>query len=317
MPDRRNGGMRFDVNVEVETDDETGRFAIKVRPNEERHRWEDSDGGRVLYDKLDDVYFTEGAIHEAFQKVAEHVLEKNYKMHPPLISSAQEYWESRVTVIRESFRSPHTDRTLVDKSEDFLEELSEDELNFVILSLDLVGSTKLANSLPAKSYSAATRALLHELSEIVPMFRGYVLKYTGDGLIAYFPEPTFITMHDLAIDCALTMRGTVRHALNKVLKEQGLPELDVRIGLDSGQVAIEVIGSAAAKRHRDLIGAVVSLAAKVQSIGEPGDILYGETVERHLHTNWRRHSEEIALPPEWPYSGPDGERYHVYRTKLP
>ena len=31
------------------------------------------------------------------------------------------------------------------------------------------------------------------MSEIIPKFHGHVLKYTGDGLIGYFPEPSFIT----------------------------------------------------------------------------------------------------------------------------
>ena len=61
-----------------------------------------------------------------------------------------------------------------------------------------------------------------ELSELVPKFWGYVLKYTGDGLIAYFPEPSFITMNDAALYCALTMRKIVYQALNTALQHRSL-----------------------------------------------------------------------------------------------
>jgi class 3 adenylate cyclase len=123
-------------------------------------------------------------------------------------------------------------------------------------------------------------------------------------------------MHDLGLDCALTIRGTPKHAANQVLREFGLPEIQLRIAMDSGQAAIAVVGSSVPKQHRDLLGIAVSLAAKIQVMGLPGDILYGETVERNLHTNSRRHSCAIDLPPSWQYVAPDGSLYPVYRCTL-
>jgi class 3 adenylate cyclase len=314
MPDRRKSGLRFDFNVEVvETDDNTGRVTVRLTPDEDRYRWVRREDGKYLYDTLDDLYFPADLVHEAFAQFFSH----KPLLQPALIDNAQDYWLARIPVIRESLRERRVPYDFVDKSEGFLDDLSADELNFVVLSVDVVGSTKLASELRASDYTILIRTALFEMSEVIPKFRGYVLKYTGDGLIAYFPEPTFITMHDLAIDCALTMRGTIHHAVNKVLPEYGLPRLELRIGMDSGQTAITVVGSTASKQHRDLIGVVVSLAVKIQSMGLPGEILYGETVERHLHTNWRRHSVPVDLPLSWKYSGPDEKPYRVYKCTLP
>jgi class 3 adenylate cyclase len=39
-----------------------------------------------------------------------------------------------------------------------------------------------------------------EMSAIVSNYRGYVLKYLGDGLIAYFPIFDYVPMDDAAVD---------------------------------------------------------------------------------------------------------------------
>lgn len=138
----------------------------------------------------------------------------------------------------------------------------------------------------------------------------------GDGLIAYFPEPSFITMNDLAIDCALTMRGCVYRAINPVLLNHGLPKLDVRIGLDAGEAFIVTMGNPKDKQHKDIIGAVVSLATKIQSLAQKGGINLGEVVHRHLHVAWRQVCEAISVPSDWPYEKKPGEPYIVYRVTM-
>lgn len=154
------------------------------------------------------------------------------------------------------------------------------------------------------------------MSEIVPHFHGHVLKYTGDGLIAYFLEPSFITRNDLAIDCALTLRGLVYRVLNPVLEEWGFPTIGVRIGLDAGEACVETIGSPATKQHKDIIGSVVSLAAKIQAQAEPGGIFLGDAVERSLHMAWRQISEPVQLGEEWGYRDSEGKVYQVHRVRF-
>jgi class 3 adenylate cyclase len=156
--------------------------------------------------------------------------------------------------------------------------------------------------------------MLYELSNIIPLFRGHVLKYTGDGLIAYFPEPGFTTKNDLAIDCALTLRRLVYFALNPLLREIQYPNIDVRIGLDSGQAYVLTIGSPATKQHMDIIGSVVSIAAKIQSVANPGGVFLGQATLQSLHTQWRVRCAEWPLPDNWPYKTLDGEMYRIHRV---
>jgi class 3 adenylate cyclase len=54
-------------------------------------------------------------------------------------------------------------------------------------------------------------------------------------------------------------------AVNPELEQAGLPTIDVRLGLDGGEAAIEILGAARRKRHADIIGDVVSLACRIES----------------------------------------------------
>lgn len=118
------------------------------------------------------------------------------------------------------------------------------------------------------------------------------------AVLAYFAAPGFITMNDLAIDCALTPRRLVYDGLNPILRERGREELHMRIGMDSGTVAVLPVGSPSTKQQRDLLGEVVSLACKIQGLAARGGIALGDVTLRNLHHQWRGICTELPLPEE-------------------
>ena len=315
MDKRDKDVFRFDFEEEiVSVDKDTGEYRVAVRPNHERYEWREKDGKRELFDKFDKLVFPEALIYQMLEEALKSVPNSP---EPQLINSAIEYYELRSPIVRQFLKIKSIPTEISDKSEAFLESLQADKLNFVIVSIDIVGSTQLAISLNAKEYSFAISIILHEISHLIPKFHGHVLKYTGDGLIAYFSEPSFITKNDLALDCALTIRGLIMNVINPEFKIQLYPEINVRIGIDSGEACIEVIGSAETKQHKDIIGAVVSLAAKIQNIAEPGKIYIGETVERNLHTMWRKNCRNVDITAKlWKYKHADGEFYKIFDVDI-
>lgn len=305
--------FRMDFVLEVISVGEDKRtITFRLIPNPRRYEWKEMDGKRYLYDKLDELLFPEKVFFDLEKQMAGQPI----YFQPQKIDNAEQYIKSRIPLIQVRLRGDEKPATLEDKSEAFLESLADDELGFVIMSVDIVGSTKLSTELEPKKYARLISTTLYEMSEIIPKFHGHVLKYTGDGLIAYFPEPSFITKNDLAIDCALTIRRLVYNGLNPVFKDEGYPGIDIRIGLDSGEAYVITIGSPKTKQHKDIIGAVVSLAAKIQSLGDPGDILLGDVTERNLHTMWREICEEIKLREDWMYKGENGKPYKVHKIKF-
>ena len=306
--------VRMDFVQEIISVDEEGRtVTFRLKPDPRRYEWKVIDGEECLYDRFDKILFPKEAFFESMKQMAGMPIYHQ----PQEIGDAEKYVQSRQANIARMLDGTVETPTFADKSEEFLESLSLDKSEFVIASVDIVGSTKLATTVEPGKYARLISTVLYELSEVVPKFRGHVLKYTGDGLVAYFPAPSFITMHDLAIDCALTIRRLVHKGLNPVLERRGFPVLDVRIGLDSGEAHVVTMGSAGTKQHKDIIGSVVSMAAKIQGLAKPGEIYMGETTERNLYTLWRQFCEPVALGSDWPYKKPDGDVYAVRRITIP
>lgn len=285
---------------------------VALEPDPRRYEWREREGKRYLYDKFDDVYFPE----QAYFEMSKQIIGKPIYFQPQKIDDAETYIKSRGPLIESMLDGFEHPPSFEDKSEKFLHSLSVDKLAFVIISLDIVGSTKLATATDQETYARLISTVLYELSEVIPKFHGHVLKYTGDGLIAYFPEPSFITKNDLAIDCALTLRGLVYKTLNPILEKRRFTAIGIRIGLDAGEAYVKTIGSPETKQHKDIIGALVSLTAKIQARAKPGEIYLGETVERNLHTMWRQICEPVDLGKDWDYKDLDGNVYKIHRVKL-
>ena len=310
--DRRENSYRFDLVREVvDVDRDNQKVTYHVKPDPRRYKWITRDDGEYLFDTLDRALFPKALVFEMIREA----LSKPTTEKPQAVGNTFEFLESRKPIVETFIANQKVPFDSVDKSEDFLESLSSDKLNFVILSIDLVGSTSLATTVDKNQYATTIALFAHEMAYIVSRFHGHVLKFTGDGLLAYFPEPSFIAMNDLAIDCALTMRSCVYQVINPAFKQHDMPPLDVRIGLDAGEAAIIDIGHPEAKQHKDIIGIVLNLATEIQSCARPGDVCFGEVVHRHLHGFWREQCELAPTPPDWKHEIRSGAPYTLYRVK--
>jgi class 3 adenylate cyclase len=301
---------RFDVLTQIVTNEETGKDQILMMPDPRRYEWRKVGEEDRLYDKLDNVYFAP----EVLQQFTDQIAQVPVTVEDPKIGDEERYMQDRQAPIASMLDGEPTEGEFSNKSQEFLEALAGDQLGFVILSVDIVGSTKLATSSGADAFlHLIVPTFLFELGRIVPLFNGHVLTFAGDGLIAYFPEPGLIFKNDLAIGCALAMKRLVYGVLNDELRKRALPPLEVRFGIDAGDAYVEVIGSPESRRQADIIGGVVSLATKIQSRAEPGGIMIGDVAVRHLHTTWRQLCEEVEPPPDWDYVNGDGDPYRFHR----
>jgi hypothetical protein len=143
MADKLHFRMDFEVEI-VSLDEESRTFTAIVRPDPRRYEWKEVDGKRYLYDKLDNSYFPEEVFREGFA-----LLEgKPMYFQPPKINDAEAYIKSRGPCIARMLEGCEPPPTFEDKSETFLQNLAVDKLAFVIISLDIVGSTRLAIHYP-------------------------------------------------------------------------------------------------------------------------------------------------------------------------
>jgi len=74
------------------------------------------------------------------------------------------------------------------RGQDFLRKHVSSKISLVIMFVDLVGSTKMSMTLPGDKLVTIIRAFSHEMSSVVESYDGFVLKYVGDAVIAFFPS---------------------------------------------------------------------------------------------------------------------------------
>ena len=141
-----------------------------------------------------------------------------------------------------------------------------------VMFCDLVGSTSMAATLDAEDWRTLVNSYLDEASAAVNGLGGHVLKKLGDGLMALFGYPQAQENDaERAVRAALSIQRALVE-INARNASKGAPELQARIGLDSGPVVVDATG--------EVFGDAPNIAARVQGAADPGSILITATVQR-------------------------------------
>jgi class 3 adenylate cyclase/nitrogen regulatory protein PII len=196
----------------------------------------------------------------------------------------------------------------------FLSFWPEQEINTAVLYADIVGSTKIATSLKSEELSGLIKVFSEEVSLTISKHAGFVLKYAGDAVIAYFPElKEFGNMAENAVRCARSINMLVKHSINPMFSSFGLPSIAIRIGIDVGKNRIIVLGS-----EPDLIGHSINIASKILPLAQPNQMTIGEEVYKMLSPELA--SQFIKINPDdkrWNYNHPATEKLYPIYFSIP
>jgi len=175
-----------------------------------------------------------------------------------------------------------------------------------ILYVDLVGSTAMTAVLSPDQFSHLVRIFCQEMSIMISKSGGYVLKYAGDAVIGYFPkDPDIRTACENAIRCAFHLKRVVEGSLNVILADNNYPKLRTRIAADVGENQILVLGS-----DPDLLGQVISRAAKIMSKAKPNQVVIGDNLFKKIRSDLK----SLFLEIEKYGLAETGEIYPIYRS---
>ncbi len=227
-----------------------------------------------------------------------------------------------------------------------LEKFIDSKIDLVILHIDLVGSTKMSMTLPVDKFSIIIRTFIQEMTLIIHEFNGYVLKFVGDAILAFFVlnneknqyaenRPISDKMNSNSrhcknvINCAYTMINVIQHGINPVLKKYGYHELKVRIGIDFGEIAIVKYGMevyelnhkiAYKKPHIDMVGYSISIAVKMTYLAKPDHIVIGKMFYDKLEETQKEFFKQLPTDQNiWNYLGEStgGGIYDLYTNVKP
>jgi len=170
--------------------------------------------------------------------------------------------------------------------------------HLTVMICDLVGSTALSARLDQEDMRVVIDAYHAACARITRTYDGFLAEFRGDGILAYFGYP--IAHEDDA-------ERTVRAGLDIIaavgqLETRAAEPLAVRIGIATGVVVIGDLSREGALREHAVVGETPNLAARLQTLAEPGTIVVAASTRRllgdlfHLRDLGRHDVKGIAEP---------------------
>ncbi|MDQ6994319.1 MAG: adenylate/guanylate cyclase domain-containing protein [Mariprofundaceae bacterium] len=143
--------------------------------------------------------------------------------------------------------------------------LGGEEKELTAMFSDIASFSTFSETLTAQELVALLNTYLTAMSDIILKHGGTIDKYEGDAIIAFFGAPLDMENHATACVLAALEQQTVLMDMRKVWKEQGKPELTVRIGMNSGPM---VVGNMGTDTHMNytMMGDHVNLAARLEGV---------------------------------------------------
>jgi len=145
-----------------------------------------------------------------------------------------------------------------------------------VMFCDLVGSTELATRLDPEDLREIIAAYHRRVAEVLTRFGGFVAKYMGDGILAYFGYPQ---AHEEDAEQAARAGLAIVAAVGRL----DLPQrLQVRLGIATGLVVVgDLLGDGAAQ-EQSVVGETPNLAARLQALAAPNAIVIADATRRQI-----------------------------------
>lgn len=146
-----------------------------------------------------------------------------------------------------------------------------------VLFVDIVGYTELAESSSTEDVVEILNEYLAYFTLCSQLFFGTVDKFIGDCAMVIFGAPRLNSDHRFnAIACATVMLRLLKR-INNLRSQRGQQAIDVRIGINSGEMMAGYVG-ARQRMEYTVIGDTVNVASRLSRMANPGQIIVGEDV---------------------------------------
>ena len=147
-----------------------------------------------------------------------------------------------------------------------------------VLFADVVHSMDIAAAVGAERLREIMTELVNRAAVVVQRYGGTVGSFTGDGVMAVFGAPVALEDHAVrACMAALGVQDEAKRLAVEVQRRDGV-ELQLRMGLNSGQVIAGEIGSG--PFGYTAVGEQVGMAQRMESVAPPGGVMLSASTAR-------------------------------------
>lgn len=159
--------------------------------------------------------------------------------------------------------------------------LGGEKCKATIMFTDLRGFTALSARLDPQEVVAFLNHYLEVMIKIILDHHGTIIELLGDGIMVIFGAP--IQRSDdaeRAVACAVAMQVAMQ-AVNAPHQAMGLPEVEMGIGIHTGEVVVGNIGSSQRTKY-GAVGTAINLAGRIESYTIGGQILISEATHAEV-----------------------------------
>ena len=174
-------------------------------------------------------------------------------------------------------------------------ELGGERRSVTIMITDLRGFTALSERLEPERVVQMLNVYFEVMVEVVLKYNGTINEIIGDALLIIFGAPQ--QMPDRArkaIACAIEMQNAMAK-VNNENRTQGLPELQMGIGLNETEVIVGNVGSDKRSKYA-VVGSGVNMTSRIESYTVGGQILISESMFNEAGEILRIDGQQEVLP---------------------
>jgi adenylate cyclase len=174
-------------------------------------------------------------------------------------------------------------------------ELGGERRKVTIMMTDLRGFTPLSERLKPEQVVQMLNSYFEVMVDVVLQYNGTINEIIGDSLLVIFGAPQEMSDRaQRAIACAIEMQNAMAK-VNEQNRAQGLPELEMGIGLNETEVIVGNIGSSKRSKYA-VVGSGVNMTSRIESYTVGGQILISESVRQEAGEILRIDAQRDVLP---------------------
>jgi class 3 adenylate cyclase len=148
-----------------------------------------------------------------------------------------------------------------------------------ILFCDLVGSTELSRRLDPEEYRGIIATFQQTCATTIARFDGFLAKYMGDGVLAYFGYPQ---AHEDEASRAVRAALALVQGVTRLELPDGLDPQHARVGIATGLVVVGDLIGAGSAQEQSVAGETPNLAARLQTLAPPDGVVIAASTRRLL-----------------------------------
>ena len=191
------------------------------------------------------------------------------------------------------YLSPEVMNSIIDNPSAL--ELGGERRKITIMMTDPRGFTAMSERLEPEQVVQMLNGYFEIMMEVVLRYNGTINEIIGDALLIIFGAPQEMSNRaEQAIACAIEMQNAMTE-VNERNRAQGLPELEMGIGLNETEVIVGNIGSAKRSKYA-VVGSGVNMTSRIESYTVGGQILISESVRKEAGDILRIDGQREVLP---------------------